>query len=83
MQRLDGSVKEEVGGAGIVTLRSAPAGTGVIAGGPMRAVFEALGIHDIVYIFIGIMIFLFTYKIFNSNRIISNFYYSWVFSLIF
>ena len=42
-----------------------------------------LGIHDIVYIFIGIMIFLFTYKIFNSNRIISNFYYSWVFSLIF
>ena len=35
-------------GAGIVTLRSAPAGTGVIAGGPMRAVFEALGIHDIV-----------------------------------
>lgn len=35
-------------GAGIVVLRSAPAGTGVIAGGPMRAVFEALGIHDIV-----------------------------------
>jgi small subunit ribosomal protein S5 len=35
-------------GAGIVVLRAAPAGTGVIAGGPMRAVFEALGIHDIV-----------------------------------
>lgn len=35
-------------GAGRVVLRSAPAGTGVIAGGPMRAVFEALGIHDVV-----------------------------------
>lgn len=35
-------------GAGIVVLRAAPAGTGVIAGGPMRAVFEALGVHDIV-----------------------------------
>lgn len=34
--------------AGKVTLRSAPSGTGVIAGGPMRAVFEALGIKDIV-----------------------------------
>ncbi|MEY4269098.1 MAG: hypothetical protein RLZZ58_314, partial [Pseudomonadota bacterium] len=30
-------------GAGNVTLRSAPAGTGIIAGGPMRAVFESLG----------------------------------------
>lgn len=29
-------------------LRSAPAGTGIIAGGPMRAVFEALGIQDVV-----------------------------------
>jgi small subunit ribosomal protein S5 len=35
-------------GAGIVYLRSAPAGTGVIAGGPMRAVFESAGIHDVV-----------------------------------
>lgn len=35
-------------GAGEVVLRTAPAGTGIIAGGPMRAVFEALGVHDIV-----------------------------------
>jgi small subunit ribosomal protein S5 len=35
-------------GAGSVLLRSAPAGTGIIAGGPMRAVFEALGVHDVV-----------------------------------
>ncbi len=35
-------------GAGRVTLRSAPAGTGIIAGGPMRAVFETLGMHDVV-----------------------------------
>ncbi|MGD9868752.1 MAG: 30S ribosomal protein S5 [Hyphomicrobiales bacterium] len=35
-------------GAGRVVLRAAPAGTGIIAGGPMRAVFETLGIHDVV-----------------------------------
>jgi small subunit ribosomal protein S5 len=35
-------------GAGKVIVRSAPAGTGIIAGGPMRAVFESLGIHDVV-----------------------------------
>ena len=35
-------------GAGSVILRAAPAGTGIIAGGPMRAVFESLGIQDVV-----------------------------------
>ncbi len=35
-------------GAGNVSVRSAPAGTGIIAGGPMRAVFESLGVHDVV-----------------------------------
>jgi small subunit ribosomal protein S5 len=35
-------------GSGRVILRSAPAGTGIIAGGPMRAVFETLGMHDVV-----------------------------------
>ncbi len=35
-------------GAGRVVLRAAPAGTGIIAGGPMRAVFELLGVHDVV-----------------------------------
>jgi len=40
-------------GAGKVTVRSAPAGTGIIAGGPMRAVFESLGVHDVVTKSIG------------------------------
>jgi len=35
-------------GAGRVLLRAAKAGTGIIAGGPMRAVFETLGMHDVV-----------------------------------
>lgn len=35
-------------GAGSVVLRAAPAGTGIIAGGPMRAIFEALGVQDVV-----------------------------------
>ena len=35
-------------GAGRVYLRSAPQGTGIIAGGPMRAVFESLGVADVV-----------------------------------
>jgi small subunit ribosomal protein S5 len=35
-------------GAGSVVLRSASAGTGIIAGGPLRAVFESLGIGDVV-----------------------------------
>ncbi len=40
-------------GAGHVVLRSAPAGTGIIAGGPMRAVFEMLGMKDVVAKSIG------------------------------
>ena len=40
-------------GAGKVVLRSAPAGTGIIAGGPMRAVFESLGVQDVVAKSIG------------------------------
>ena len=40
-------------GAGRVRFRSAPAGTGIIAGGPLRAVFEVMGVHDIVAKSIG------------------------------
>lgn len=40
-------------GAGHVLIRSAPSGTGIIAGGPMRAVFEALGVQDVVAKSIG------------------------------
>lgn len=40
-------------GAGKVNVRSAPAGTGIIAGGPMRAVFETLGMQDVVAKSIG------------------------------
>jgi small subunit ribosomal protein S5 len=40
-------------GAGKVVMRTAPAGTGIIAGGPMRAVFEMLGIQDVVAKSIG------------------------------
>jgi small subunit ribosomal protein S5 len=35
-------------GAGLVAVRSAPPGTGIIAGGPMRAIFESLGVADVV-----------------------------------
>ena len=35
-------------GAGRIVMRSAPTGTGIIAGGPMRAVFEMLGVQDVV-----------------------------------
>jgi len=40
-------------GAGKVVLRSAPPGTGIIAGGPMRAVFETMGVQDVVAKSIG------------------------------
>ncbi len=40
-------------GAGKVVMRTAVAGTGIIAGGPMRAVFEMLGLQDVVAKSIG------------------------------
>jgi small subunit ribosomal protein S5 len=40
-------------GAGRVIVRAAPAGTGIIAGGPMRAIFEVLGVHDVLAKCIG------------------------------
>ena len=50
------TIHHDVEGAfcsGKVILRSAPSGTGVIAGGPMRAIFECAGIHDVVAKSIG------------------------------
>ena len=40
-------------GAGRVLVRTAPAGTGIIAGGPMRAIFETMGVQDVVAKCIG------------------------------
>jgi len=40
-------------GAGRVVMRAAPPGTGIIAGGPMRAVFETMGVQDVVAKSIG------------------------------
>ena len=40
-------------GAGRVVIRAAPPGTGIIAGGPMRAVFETMGVQDVVAKSIG------------------------------
>ena len=40
-------------GAGRVVLRAAKPGTGIIAGGPIRAIFEALGVQDVVAKSIG------------------------------
>ena len=50
IQVLPGQVHAIMGknGSGKVFLRAAPAGTGIIAGGPMRAVFETLGVQDVV-----------------------------------
>jgi len=40
-------------GAGRIVMRTAPAGTGIIAGGPMRAILESLGVQDVVCKSIG------------------------------
>merc|ERR1712007_120240 len=50
------TLHHDVGGkhdSGKVYMRAAPVGTGIIAGGPMRAVFEALGLQDVVSKSIG------------------------------
>ena len=47
----DGTIHHDVTGhhgAAKVMMAPAPRGTGIIAGGPMRAVFESLGVHDVV-----------------------------------
>lgn len=44
---------EGIYGAGHVKLRTAPTGTGVIAGGPLRAIFDCLGVLDVVAKAIG------------------------------
>ena len=49
-------------GAGKVNVRTAPAGTGIIAGGPMRGVFESLGVADVVTKSVG------TSNPYNMNR---------------
>ena len=52
----DGTVQHTVigkHGASSVLMQPAPAGTGIIAGGPMRAVFEVMGVTDIICKCIG------------------------------